>query len=197
MRPPKGWRVKPRPTGEAEKKKRKRKKPTQRAKGPKVRHYCCYLLTDVHGWCYIGSTCNPENRFRQHRGEVCNGAKRTKRMEDLQRVLIVSGFQDKTTALKFEWKWQKIIKYTTKYGLRQRLTQLYELLAFEKPWTSTCRFLPADHPPLTITWFMPRADRPTPPKGWKEPTPKMEVREREMNSIEEWMKDIYPNGYVY
>ncbi|GJZ56872.1 structure-specific endonuclease subunit SLX1 [Tanacetum coccineum] len=72
--------------------------------------FACYLLTSLcpryKGHTYIGFTVNPRRRIRQHNGELCSGATRTKKKRPWEMVLCIHGFPTNTAALQFEWAWQ-------------------------------------------------------------------------------------------
>ncbi|KAL7450666.1 hypothetical protein ACHAWC_002547, partial [Mediolabrus comicus] len=76
----------------------------------------CYLLRSLNPdhplKTYIGFTTNPTRRLRQHNGILKNGgANKTKRAgRPWTFVAIIHGFQDKITALQFEWAWQNVDK---------------------------------------------------------------------------------------
>jgi predicted GIY-YIG superfamily endonuclease len=55
---------------------------------------------------YIGFSINPFRRRRQHNGEIKGGAWRTRRYRPWEIVCVLSGFEDKISALQFEWLWQ-------------------------------------------------------------------------------------------
>lgn len=80
------------------------------------KHYHCYLLRSLNPdhplKTYIGFTTNPTRRLRQHNGILKNGgANKTKRAgRPWTFVAIIHGFQDKITALQFEWAWQNVDK---------------------------------------------------------------------------------------
>ncbi|KAI3829945.1 hypothetical protein L1987_04077 [Smallanthus sonchifolius] len=72
--------------------------------------FACYLLTSLcpryKGHTYIGFTVNPHRRIRQHNGELCSGAGRTKKKRPWEMVLCIYGFPTNVAALQFEWAWQ-------------------------------------------------------------------------------------------
>eukprot|EP00578_Thalassiosira_sp_NH16_P002514 CAMPEP_0181135666 /NCGR_PEP_ID=MMETSP1071-20121207/32777_1 /TAXON_ID=35127 /ORGANISM="Thalassiosira sp., Strain NH16" /LENGTH=597 /DNA_ID=CAMNT_0023222335 /DNA_START=113 /DNA_END=1907 /DNA_ORIENTATION=+ len=80
------------------------------------KHFHCYLLRSLDPdhplKTYIGFTTHPERRIRQHNGILKNGgARRTKRSgRPWTFVCVIHGFQDKITALQFEWAWQNVNK---------------------------------------------------------------------------------------
>jgi len=80
------------------------------------KHFHCYLLRSMnpdHPYkTYIGFTTHPQRRIRQHNGILkAGGARRTKRAgRPWTFVCVIHGFQDKITALQFEWAWQNVDK---------------------------------------------------------------------------------------
>lgn len=78
--------------------------------GEKSGFFACYLLTSLcpryKGHTYIGFTVNPRRRIRQHNGELCSGAFRTKKKRPWEMVLCIYGFPTNVAALQFEWAWQ-------------------------------------------------------------------------------------------
>lgn len=81
-----------------------------------TKHFHCYLLRSLNPdhplKTYIGFTTNPSRRIRQHNGILkAGGANKTKRAgRPWTFVAIIHGFQDKITALQFEWAWQNVDK---------------------------------------------------------------------------------------
>ncbi|KAJ9543629.1 hypothetical protein OSB04_023336 [Centaurea solstitialis] len=78
--------------------------------GQKSGFFACYLLTSLcprfKGHTYIGFTVNPRRRIRQHNGEICSGASRTKKKRPWEMVFCIYGFPTNVAALQFEWAWQ-------------------------------------------------------------------------------------------
>ena len=83
------------------------------------KHFHCYLLRSLDPKhplkTYIGFTTHPQRRIRQHNGILkSGGARRTKKAgRPWTFVCIIHGFQDKITALQFEWAWQHVHKSKT------------------------------------------------------------------------------------
>lgn len=79
-----------------------------------TKHYHTYLLRSLSPdhplKTYIGFTTHPSRRIRQHNGILKNGgARRTKRSgRPWTFTCVIAGFQDKITALQFEWAWQNV-----------------------------------------------------------------------------------------
>ncbi|KVI03735.1 hypothetical protein Ccrd_017978 [Cynara cardunculus var. scolymus] len=95
--------------------------------GEKSGFFACYLLTSLcprfKGHTYIGFTVNPRRRIRQHNGELCSGASRTKKKRPWEMVFCIYGFPTNVAALQFEWAWQHPVEslnltvnfFSTKY----------------------------------------------------------------------------------
>lgn len=73
-----------------------------------VGQYVCYMLqsTVEPRYTYIGCTNNPRQRLRRHNGELVNGAKATRAHRPWRMVRLVTGFETKREALRFEWCWK-------------------------------------------------------------------------------------------
>lgn len=68
--------------------------------------YVCYFLRSCQptSKCtYVGITNNLKRRLRQHNGEICGGARYTRRARPWEHFIIVKGFIDKSEVLSFEW----------------------------------------------------------------------------------------------
>jgi len=96
--------------------KTKKKSNTNETTTTTSKHFHCYLLRSInpdHPYkTYIGFTTHPQRRIRQHNGILkAGGARRTKRAgRPWTFVCVIHGFQDKITALQFEWAWQNVDK---------------------------------------------------------------------------------------
>lgn len=81
-------------------------KSTEEEKG----NFHCYLLRSLDPEhplkTYIGFTTEPWRRLRQQNGELVGGARRTKSGRPWEFVAVIGSFQDKVTAMQFEWAWQ-------------------------------------------------------------------------------------------
>ncbi|XP_070155424.1 structure-specific endonuclease subunit slx1 isoform X2 [Polyergus mexicanus] len=106
------------------------------------------------GRTYIGYTVDPRRRIKQHNaGKKHGGAWKTSKKGPWNMVLIVHGFPNSTSALRFEWAWQhphesRRLKHISKKKSTQKkfdfsLTVLSEMLKVG-PW---CRL------PLTLRWL--------------------------------------------
>ncbi|CAL1683214.1 unnamed protein product [Lasius platythorax] len=106
------------------------------------------------GRTYIGYTVNPRRRIKQHNaGKKHGGAWKTSNRGPWNMVLIVHGFPNSTSALRFEWAWQhphesRRLKHIPKKKSMQKkfdfcLTVLSEMLKVG-PW---CRL------PLILRWL--------------------------------------------
>uniref|UniRef100_A0A182PS63 Structure-specific endonuclease subunit SLX1 homolog n=1 Tax=Anopheles epiroticus TaxID=199890 RepID=A0A182PS63_9DIPT len=125
--------------------------------------YGVYLLVSKStnpkfaGRTYIGYTVDPNRRIKQHnRGEDAGGARRTSNRGPWTMVLIVHGFPNNISALRFEWAWQQP-------RVSRRLKQIPELQKklrkesnFEYNFrilTEMLRMGPWNRLPLVVRWF--------------------------------------------
>lgn len=80
----------------------------------------CYILksldTNHKNRTYNGCTNNPKKRLRQHNGEICGGAKSTKKGRPYEIYCLITGFKNMNEALKCEWR----IKHPDKKKKRSR-----------------------------------------------------------------------------
>ena len=113
--------------------------------------YIVYLLSTCEApyQTYVGMTNNKERRLKQHNGILSGGARATSRRKgEWKRVLYVSGFPDKITALQFEWAW----KYWTRKQpagmtpLDRRQKALEDLLSQEQATSKAIPFSSFPHP---------------------------------------------------
>ncbi|KAL6256807.1 hypothetical protein P5V15_011747 [Pogonomyrmex californicus] len=117
--------------------------------------YLLYCMNPKYkGRTYIGYTVNPRRRIKQHNaGKKHGGAWKTSKRGPWNMVLIVYGFPNSTSALRFEWAWQhphvsRRLKHIPKKKSSQKtfdfhLTILSEMLKIG-PWYRL---------PLTIRWL--------------------------------------------
>uniref|UniRef100_A0A182VQ16 Structure-specific endonuclease subunit SLX1 homolog n=1 Tax=Anopheles minimus TaxID=112268 RepID=A0A182VQ16_9DIPT len=125
--------------------------------------YGVYLLVSKStnpkfaGRTYIGYTVDPNRRIKQHNsGEDGGGARRTSNRGPWTMVLIVHGFPNNISALRFEWAWQQP-------RVSRRLKQIPELqkrLRKESHFEYNFRILsemlrigPWNRLPLVIRWL--------------------------------------------
>lgn len=123
--------------------------------------YGVYLLCSLNDHCrgqtYIGYTVDPNRRIKQHnKGEDFGGARKTSNRGPWKIVMIVHGFLNNISALRFEWAWQqpktsrrlKMIKSIEKKKAKESHVQhkfriLCEMLRIG-PWKRL---------PLTVRWL--------------------------------------------
>jgi predicted GIY-YIG superfamily endonuclease len=71
----------------------------------------CYLLRSANlehpQKTYIGITKDPLHRLDQHNGHKRRGAKKTRIGRPWEIVMVIQGFKSRTTALRFEYAWQR------------------------------------------------------------------------------------------
>jgi predicted GIY-YIG superfamily endonuclease len=104
--------------------------------------YCYIIKSFDEKYSYNGSTNNPVRRLRQHNGEICGGAYRTKKARPWHYYAILKGLPNHINALSAEWrirypsnKRQKEAKYK---GINGRIVGLNEVLKLDQ-WTNQCK----------------------------------------------------------
>ncbi|GFY39427.1 structure-specific endonuclease subunit slx1 [Trichonephila inaurata madagascariensis] len=120
--------------------------------------YGCYLLYSLNekykGRTYIGFTVDPNRRIQQHnKGLKAGGAWKTNDKGPWDMVLIVHGFPNDVSALRFEWAWQhpqasRRLRHVNKKQPRENALKfcfrvLSEMLKVG-PWNRL---------PLTVQWL--------------------------------------------
>tara|TARA_B100001093_G_scaffold91668_1_gene83789 strand:- start:132 stop:530 length:399 start_codon:yes stop_codon:yes gene_type:complete len=86
---------------------------------------------------YVGMTNDFLNRWMQHNGLICGGAKYTKKKCNWYPICIIDGFKNKSEAMQCEWKLKsRKPKLSRKFkGGKGRIEYLNLLLKDDK-WTS-------------------------------------------------------------
>lgn len=122
--------------------------------------YGVYLLYCINpkykGRTYIGYTVDPNRRINQHnKGSKFGGAWRTSNRGPWEMVLIVHGFPNDISALRFEWSWQHPTR-------SRRLKHVPPKKSREKSFDFCIRMLgsmlnlePWNRLPLTVRWLKP------------------------------------------
>lgn len=70
------------------------------------RQWFAYVLrsSDARPRVYVGMTCNPARRLRQHNGEIAGGARRTRGGRPWAFDIVVAGFATARQAMQAEWR---------------------------------------------------------------------------------------------
>ncbi|KAI8796836.1 structure-specific endonuclease subunit slx1 [Biomphalaria glabrata] len=117
--------------------------------------YLLYCLNPRYkGKTYIGYTVNPNRRIKQHNtGAHAGGANRTSGRGPWDMVLIIHGFPNDVSGLRFEWAWQNPHKSRR---LRDVPKKTYKETTFQYSWRVVCNMLrtpPWSGLALTIRWL--------------------------------------------
>lgn len=125
--------------------------------------YGVYLLVShseeskYRGRTYIGYTVNPNRRIAQHnRGTQAGGAKRTSNKGPWKMVLIVHGFPNSISALRFEWAWQQPKVSRRMKTMKALHTKRVKESHFQHKFrilTEMLRIGPWNRLPLKIRWL--------------------------------------------
>eukprot|EP01134_Creolimax_fragrantissima_P007595 CFRG7595T1 len=123
--------------------------------------YGVYIITSLKVGCkydtYVGFSVDPSRRLRQHNGDLTMGAKKTSRKQPWELVMVVHGFPDEKSALRFEWAWQhsKISRHIAsdpkiKVLPKSTVTKLPSML---KVVDLMLNSIPWNRLPLTVQWI--------------------------------------------
>ncbi|KAM3963882.1 structure-specific endonuclease subunit SLX1 [Aphomia sociella] len=119
--------------------------------------YLLYCINPKYkGNTYIGYTRDPNRRIMQHnRGTWAGGAHRTSNRGPWKMVLIVHGFPNNISALRFEWAWQNPTKTIRLQHLNlKRIPRKETEFQFKlRTLTEMLRVGPWYRLPLTIRWL--------------------------------------------
>lgn len=118
--------------------------------------YLLYCLNPrFKGRTYIGYTVNPERRIKQHNtGAHAGGAYRTSGKGPWEMALIIHGFPNEISGLRFEWAWQNPHKSRRLKAVVP--SKVKTELAFDYRWRVACHMLrtnPWAKLGLTIRWL--------------------------------------------
>ncbi|XP_018323482.1 structure-specific endonuclease subunit slx1 [Agrilus planipennis] len=117
--------------------------------------YLLYCLNPQYkGRTYIGYTVDPNRRIKQHnKGKYAGGARRTSNRGPWSMVLIIYGFPNDISALRFEWAWQHPSR-------SRRLHHVASKKSKERVFDYCLRILaemlrtgPWNRLPLTVRWL--------------------------------------------
>jgi predicted GIY-YIG superfamily endonuclease len=115
-------------------------------------HSCYILLSLNNNKFYIGYTTDFKRRLRQHNGEIVGGAKKTKKWRPWIPLCQITGFFDKSCALRFEYRLQHQKKKKKSENLISYILNILTVLLYNKDGSkinNSC----IDWPILTIQWY--------------------------------------------
>ncbi|XP_035225904.1 structure-specific endonuclease subunit slx1-like [Stegodyphus dumicola] len=118
----------------------------------------CYLLCSLNekhkGKTYIGFTVDPNRRIKQHnKGLKAGGAWKTNDKGPWDMVLIVHGFPNDVSALRFEWAWQNPLKSRRLHHVSKKVPQENALKYRFRVMSEMLRVGPWNRLPLTVQWL--------------------------------------------
>ncbi|KAK8763878.1 hypothetical protein V5799_033516 [Amblyomma americanum] len=121
--------------------------------------YGCYLLYCTNpkykGHTYIGFTVDPNRRIKQHnKGLKAGGAWRTSRKGPWDMALIVHGFPNEISALRFEWAWQHPERSRRLNHVGAKLRKESRFAYAFRVVSHMLRAVPWVRLPLTIQWLI-------------------------------------------
>ncbi|XP_047002075.1 structure-specific endonuclease subunit slx1 [Schistocerca americana] len=117
--------------------------------------YLLYCMNPKYkGRTYIGYTVDPNRRIKQHnKGKQAGGAWRTNNHGPWEMVLIVHGFPNDISALRFEWAWQhpdrsRRLRHVSS---KSRTEKMYDYCL--RVLSEMLRVGPWKRLPLTVRWL--------------------------------------------
>ncbi|KAH9376706.1 structure-specific endonuclease subunit SLX1 isoform X2 [Haemaphysalis longicornis] len=121
--------------------------------------YGCYLLYCTNpkykGHTYIGFTVDPNRRIKQHnKGLKAGGAWRTSCKGPWDMALIIHGFPNEISALRFEWAWQHPERSRRLGHVGQKLRKETRFAYLFRVVSHMLRAVPWVRLPLTIQWLI-------------------------------------------
>jgi predicted GIY-YIG superfamily endonuclease len=116
-------------------------------------HSCYILLSLNNNKFYIGYTTDFKHRLRQHNGEIVGGAKKTKKWRPWIPLCQITGFFDKSSALRFEYRLQHQKKKKKKTdNLISYIINILTTLIYIKDGSKINNSV-INWPILTIEWY--------------------------------------------
>ena len=98
--------------------------------------YLVYIIK-CNNLSYVGMTNDFLNRWQQHNGILCGGAKYTKKGCNWYPICIIDGFKNKSEAMQCEWKLKsKRPKLSRKFKGPKGRVEYLNLLLKDKRWTT-------------------------------------------------------------
>lgn len=119
--------------------------------------YLLYCMNPKYkGRTYIGYTRDPNRRISQHnRGTHAGGAWRTSNKGPWEMVLIIHGFPNDISALRFEWAWQHPKSSRRLNGLPPKKSREKSYDYCMRLVASMLNLGPWNKLPLTVRWLKP------------------------------------------